>query len=376
MDIYSELEAIINDLQSSILLLNQEKIQKPITSLEKNINKIGKCFSGSWLGYHAYVYYKDLKLPPAGAHFSQDWGIDNVLGISMLNMGTRGEWVEYRPEEIKHYLLDISKCENIDDIKKMTKPILNEVENNKRKFISVLYSILKNEEDSFISEILEKVKKINILSSIDVIQFLSPKGKIMTRDELAYGQGLRTPPHLDLYSQILPIRNAIQIASDLISITEECIDYLKRGLINVKKKNSGTNIFIGHGHSGVWRDLKDFVNDRLHLPWDEFNRIPVAGMTNIVRLAQLLDESCFAFLIMTAEDELKDGDYQARMNVIHEVGLFQGRLGFEKAIILLEEGCKEFSNIAGLGQIRFPKDNISAAFEEIRKVLEREGIIN
>lgn len=144
----------------------------------------------------------------------------------------------------------------------------------------------------------------------------------------------------------------------------------------MNKKNIGTNIFIGHGHSTVWRDLKDFINDRLHLPWDEFNRIPIAGMTNIVRLAQLLDGSCFAFLIMTAEDELKDGDFQARMNVIHEVGLFQGRLGFEKAIILLEEGCKEFSNIGGLGQIRFPKGNISVIFEEVRRVLEREGIIN
>ena len=66
---------------------------------------------------------------------------------------------------------------------------------------------------------------------------------------------------------------------------------------------------------------------------------------------------------------------QARMNVIHEVGLFQGRLGFTKAIVVLEEGCEEFSNIQGLGQIRFPKNNISAAFEEIRAVLEREGLV-
>jgi hypothetical protein len=63
-----------------------------------------------------------------------------------------------------------------------------------------------------------------------------------------------------------------------------------------------------------------------------------------------------------------------RANVIHEAGLFQGRLGFEKAIILLEYGCAEFSNIHGLTQIRFPKDNISACFE-VRRVLERERIL-
>jgi predicted nucleotide-binding protein len=137
----------------------------------------------------------------------------------------------------------------------------------------------------------------------------------------------------------------------------------------------GTNVFIGHGRSSDWRALKDFVQDRLGLPWDEFNRVPVAGVTNIARLSEMLEAAAVALLVMTAEDELADGDIQARMNVVHEGGLFQGRLGFTKAIVLLEEGCKEFSNIQGLGQIKFPQGNISAAFEEVRRVLEREGLI-
>ena len=32
------------------------------------------------------------------------------------------------------------------------------------------------------------------------------------------------------------------------------------------------------------------------------------------------------------------------------------------------------ADIQGLGQIRFPKDNIEAATENVRAVLEREGI--
>lgn len=102
--------------------------------------------------------------------------------------------------------------------------------------------------------------------------------------------------------------------------------------------------------------------------------MPIAGVTNIARLLEMLDEAAIAFLIMTGEDEQPDGKIRARMNVIHEAGLFQGRLGFKRAIILLEEGCEEFTNVQGLGQIRFPKGNIKAIFEDVRRVLEREAI--
>jgi len=134
-------------------------------------------------------------------------------------------------------------------------------------------------------------------------------------------------------------------------------------------------VFIGHGRSHVWRELKDFLSDRLMLPWDEFNRESVAGLTTFKRLSTMLGEASFAFLIMTAEDEQSDMTYNARQNVVHEVGLFQGRLGPQKAIILLEEGCNEFSNIIGLSEIRFPRNFISASFEKIRQVLERENIL-
>jgi hypothetical protein len=78
---------------------------------------------------------------------------------------------------------------------------------------------------------------------------------------------------------------------------------------------------------------------------------------------------------MTPEDEMADGGMQARMNVVHAAGRFQGRLRFGRAIVLIEEGCSGFSNIEGLGQIRFPVGNIAACFEEVRRVTEREGLI-
>lgn len=159
-------------------------------------------------------------------------------------------------------------------------------------------------------------------------------------------------------------------------LTNICTQYgINDMQLDTSKRIFGDKIFIGHGHSPIWHELKDFISERLGLPCDEFNRVSTAGIGIQERLKEMLDRACMAFLIMTAEDKQPDGKMRARQNVIQEIGLFQGKLGFKKAIILLEEGCEEFSNIQGLGQIRFPKGNIKAAFQDIREVLEREEII-
>jgi len=76
--------------------------------------------------------------------------------------------------------------------------------------------------------------------------------------------------------------------------------------------------------------------------------------------------------VMTGEDEASGGRTLARQNVIHEAGLFQGRLGFSRAIVLLEAGTEEFSNIEGVQQIRFAKGNIKETFGDVLAVLRRE----
>jgi hypothetical protein len=142
------------------------------------------------------------------------------------------------------------------------------------------------------------------------------------------------------------------------------------------QRPAGRTVFIGHGgHSSEWLKLEKFLSHRLHLSPVEFNSTSVAGVATTERLMEMLGRADFAFLILTGEDEQGTGEFHPRLNVVHEAGLFQGKLGFKKAIILLEAGCEKFSNVHGLTDIRFPKGKIDAAFEEVRGVLEREGLI-
>lgn len=231
-------------------------------------------------------------------------------------------------------------------------------------------------DDAYLRTLLNKAEKTVPPSADDFGKALMSQGQYITRDQIALGQGFQLAPHQRLLADATAINAPSVSAKDLATIARQAGSHIVRLGRRQRRENLvGTNVFIGHGRSPAWREVKDFVRERLGLPCDEFNRVPVAGMTSIARLSEMLDAAALALLVLTAEDERADGATQARMNVIHEVGLFQGRLGFARAIVLLEEGCAEFSNIQGLGQIRFPKGRISAAFEEIRRLLERERLI-
>jgi predicted nucleotide-binding protein len=131
-------------------------------------------------------------------------------------------------------------------------------------------------------------------------------------------------------------------------------------------------VFIGHGRSGQWRDLKDHLQDKHGYDVEAYEVGARAGHTIRDILESMLSSSSCAVLVMTAEDEQASGDFHPRQNVVHELGLFQGRLGFNRAIMLLEAGAQPFSNMQGIDQVRYAKGNIRETFGEVLAVLRRE----
>ena len=100
-------------------------------------------------------------------------------------------------------------------------------------------------------------------------------------------------------------------------------------------------IFIGHGGSEQWRNLKDHLHEKHDYDVEAYEIGARAGHAIRDILEEMLGKTSFAILVMTGEDKTEDGEIRARQNVVHELGLFQGRLGFTRAIILLEDGTEE-----------------------------------
>jgi predicted nucleotide-binding protein len=337
--------------------------------------RFAKAWSGSNLGFHSCIYYKDFQPPPPGVHFSAEWGFNGRF------QGTTGEWVEYQRDEVlKRIRRDAGDPGEIGWLKARANKVGQLLDDAKANVVSILSAFLAFSDDEYLAGLKDGVERVTPAPTEAELRAAFPRvfGSPLSGDAIAIGQELRLAPHEEVRAEVESIRHPFKACEELIKAARRAADHIER--LSQRPEASvdrqrGTRVFIGHGRSPQWRELKDFISERLGLPYDEFNRVPVAGTTNVDRLSQMLDNAAVAFLVLTAEDEKVGGTVVARQNVVHEAGLFQGRLGFSRAIIMLEDGCEQFSNVDGLGQIRFPAGNVSTKFEEVRQVLEREGLI-
>jgi predicted nucleotide-binding protein len=173
------------------------------------------------------------------------------------------------------------------------------------------------------------------------------------------------------------VKRIYEITQKLKNLPEQD---LEKELLQIKtttkqiSKGNG-KVFIGHGRNQLWARVQLFLQDDLKLKTVTFESESRTSETIVNILEGFLNESSFAILVMTAEDETSDGKIRARQNVIHEAGLFQGRLGFEKVVILKESETEDFSNIAGLQYIPFTGENIEQCFYELQRKLKKSGMI-
>ncbi len=166
----------------------------------------------------------------------------------------------------------------------------------------------------------------------------------------------------------------VVVSSKDRSVIQEVFNVFEKNLESEKIviTQEPIKIFIGHGRDSQWRELKDHLQDKHGFQICAYEIGPRAGMSVKEVLESLEDESNFAVLVMTGEDIKNDGSLHARENVIHEIGLFQAKLGFTRAIVLKEDDVEEFSNILGINQIRFKKGVISTTFGDILATIRRE----
>lgn len=374
----SKLPALVSrlrDLESESLRLGASDLsvdRHPIRKLyEDRLNQLENSHSHSWFGDHADTYFSGFQPIPPGQTFDVEWGF--IPGFH----GARNQgWRIYSRDEIRNFLFHDIGEDIFHELVSFSVQLVKELANLRDQALDLLEVLSKQINSKALARYTERIEKeLEPYTPADAINSRAKSAPRMTRDSEGIAKGQRVPAHVQFLASFSSINANRTRLHELASILRNVIEATTLHDPEPNMIASKHKIFIGHGRSEQWRALKDLLHERLGLEYEEFNRISAAGINTQERLSEMLDQCGFAFLIFAGEDTHDDGLLHARENVIHESGLFQGRLGWRKAIVLLEEGCQEFSNVIGLGQIRFSKGNIQSCFEEIRRVLERENIL-
>lgn len=134
-------------------------------------------------------------------------------------------------------------------------------------------------------------------------------------------------------------------------------------------------IFIGHGHSGLWSIVKNHLEARFPLKCEAFETEPRRGQSVTAILGDVLHRAAFAIIIVTPDNDTPAGGRRARQDVLYKIGLFQGRLGFDRVVILREESVEGHSNLDGLQYISFRGTAIQTTFSALEQHLRSKALI-
>jgi sugar/nucleoside kinase (ribokinase family) len=155
----------------------------------------------------------------------------------------------------------------------------------------------------------------------------------------------------------------------------QCVEIVGRRRAATISKPVGRRVFIGYGHDPEWHEVRDQV-ERWGLTPTFFKRTSVAGRFTNNILAQQAFGADFAVIVLSGDDMTANGDLRARENAVHEVGLMQGKLGFERVAIMLEDRITLFTNLEGLQVLRFARGQIDRCFHDLQGMLVREGLLH
>lgn len=151
----NELFSLAHELEGCAKKLEEPSFSDSINRLEEAAAKVGKSWSGSWLGYHSRVYYKDFEPPPAGAQFSQEWGFQDCWPIR----ATVGDWHKYTNDEVTSAILQKAGNPDLTQQEHEAQKAREAFEEAQSKILSILSKAVQAfPQDKFLADLNKSPK--------------------------------------------------------------------------------------------------------------------------------------------------------------------------------------------------------------------------
>lgn len=221
--ITDEFLEIAKDLDSIISKFDSPDVSGPLERLETASNRIKKAWSGSWLGYQSRVYYRDFQTPPPGAHFSQEWGM-----MSYFTDGTTGEWREYKYDTVTERIYELAGQPDLTSARALAKHARSLSSDKRTEITSLITTAQSGREDPFLSRLTRELDEIAVPTATNIVNGYLPRGQFITKDTVALGQGFQSPPHLDVWSDVMALRIPAAVCETLSKIAQKAAAHLVR----------------------------------------------------------------------------------------------------------------------------------------------------
>lgn len=170
------------------------------------------------------------------------------------------------------------------------------------------------------------------------------------------------------------------ISSKLVEYKQRLCGKVRRNTL-VREICNTQDVFIIHGHNEAkLLELEKTLKDEFGLNPVILKDKPSSGMTIIEKFEKYAKSCCYAFALFTPDDIVRteNGEeyFQARPNVIFELGWFYANLGRERVCILEQKSEKSeiFSDLQGIFRLQF-FDDVQEKTVMIKRELENIGII-
>ncbi|MBE7033442.1 MAG: hypothetical protein E7406_04355 [Ruminococcaceae bacterium] len=169
-------------------------------------------------------------------------------------------------------------------------------------------------------------------------------------------------------------------------LTSKLLSYKRKVNLEERKNvlknriSDSKDIFIIHGHNEAKRrELEALIKEKFNLNPIVLAEQPDQGLTIIEKFEKYALNCAYAFALFTPDDIVTNNGeqyFQARPNVIFELGWFYANLGRSRVCILDQESekSKVFSDLKGVMRMQF-KNNISEKYIEIERELKSVGVI-
>jgi predicted nucleotide-binding protein len=126
-------------------------------------------------------------------------------------------------------------------------------------------------------------------------------------------------------------------------------------------------VFIAYGGGRMWEVVRDYLR-AADIAVDAFTESERASQQTIHVVSDMIRSASFAVIVLTAADQVGDA-WQARQNVIHELGFAQGALGLQRTVLLKEKGVHLPSNLDGTNYIEFARGEIHTTRERVVNII-------